>query len=63
MINLGPVLVVMGGYSISEGGGFKSQFPILDGHIFTNICCKNSNVCLKRRKLMEKETMDGPFKK
>ena len=45
-----PGLVVMGGDSCSEGRGFESQHLILDGHFFPFICCKNCNVCLKRRK-------------
>ena len=43
-------LVVMGGDSWSEGRGFESQHCILDGHFTQIICCKNCNVCLKRRK-------------
>ena len=27
---------------------FESQLRILDGHFFTLICCKNSNVCWKK---------------
>ena len=34
-----PGLVVMGGYSRSEGCGFESRHRILDGHFFTYICC------------------------
>ena len=34
-----PAIVVMGGDSCSEGRGFESRFSILDGDIFTNICC------------------------
>ena len=50
-----PGLVVMGGGdSHSKGLGFKSQHRILDGHLFTHICCKNFNVCLKRPKKTEK---------
>ena len=57
-----PGLVVMGGYSHSEGCGFISWRPILDGHeIFTVICCKNCIVCLKRTKINEKEAGVGPF--
>ena len=45
-----PGLVVMGGDLCSKGHEFKSQFRILDGHnIFTYICCKNCNFCLKRQ--------------
>ena len=54
--------MVMGGDSLSEGYGFKSQHHILDGHdIFTMICCKNCIVCLKRPKTNEKEAGIGPF--
>ena len=35
-----PSLVVMGDDSCSKGRGFESQRRILDGHIFTLICCK-----------------------
>ena len=57
-----PGLVVMGGDSCSEGCGFKSQHRILDGHFFTDICCKNCNdVYLKRLKINEKEAGVGPF--
>ena len=35
-----PGLVVMGGDSHSEGRGLESQCRILDGHLFTFICCK-----------------------
>ena len=33
-----PGLVVMEGSSCSEGGEFKFQHHILDGHFFTYIC-------------------------
>ena len=34
---------------------FESQHCILDGHFFTDICCKNCNdVCLKRLKINKK---------
>ena len=37
----------MGGDSCSKGLGFESRHHILDGHVFTFICCKNCNdVCL-----------------
>ena len=49
-----PGLVVMGGDTCSEGCGFESEHSILDGHFFTCICCKNSQVCLNR-------TENGPF--
>ena len=39
-----PWTVVMGGDSRSEGYEFESQHCILDGHLFTLICCKI--VCL-----------------
>ena len=55
--------MVMGGDSCSEARGFESQGSILDGHFFTLICCKNCIVCLKRRKINEKEAGVGPFKK
>ena len=46
-----PGLVVMGGDLCPEGFGFEAQHCILDGHFFTNICCKNCiDVCLRRRK-------------
>ena len=45
-----PGLVVMGGDLFFKGREFESRDRILDGHIFTFICCKKSNVCLKRRK-------------
>ena len=32
--------MVMGGDTCSEGRGFESQLRILDGHLFTFICCK-----------------------
>ena len=44
-------LVVMGDNSCSRGCGFESQCCILDGHIFSLICCKNCVVCLKRLKM------------
>ena len=52
----------MGRDSCSKGRGFESWHCILDGHIFTYICCKNCNdVCLKRPKINEKEAGVGPF--
>ena len=53
--------MVNGEDSCSEVRGFESQHCILDGHCFTNICCKNSNVCLERPKLNEKEAGVGQF--
>ena len=54
--------MVMGGDSFSEGSGFKSRHPTLDGHVFTYICCKNCNdVCLKRPKINDKKAGVGPF--
>ena len=52
-----PGLVVMGDNSCLKGRGFESRRRILDGHldIFTFICCKNCNVCLKRPKINKKE--------
>ena len=44
-----PGLVVMVGDSCSNGREFKFRHRILDGHFFTFICCKNCNVCLKKR--------------
>ena len=43
-----PGLVVMGGDSRSKGCEFESWHSILDGHIFTFICCKTCNVFLKK---------------
>ena len=40
--------VVMWLDSCFEGCGFESQLRILDGHFFTLVCCKNSNVCWKK---------------
>ena len=50
MLGWSPGLVVMGVDSCSKGREFESWHCILDGHIFTFICCKNCGVCLKRRK-------------
>ena len=50
-----PGLVVLGDDSCSKGRGFESRHHILDGHVFTFICCKNCIVCLKRPKINEKE--------
>ena len=55
--------MVMGRDSRSEGCGIESRHRILDGHFFTNICCKNCNVCLKRLKINKKEAGVGPFLK
>ena len=49
--------------SCSSGRGFESRSCILDGHLFTTICCKNCIVCLKRPKINKKEAGVGPFKK
>ena len=39
----------MGGGSCSKCREFESRNSILDGHVFTFICCKNCNgVCLKK---------------
>ena len=35
--------------------------PYTGGYVFTYICCKNCNVCLKRSKINEKEAGVGPF--
>ena len=54
--------MVMGRYSRSKGRGFESRYRILDGHFFTNICCKNcDDVCLKRPKINKKEAGVSPF--
>ena len=53
-----PGLVVKGGDSYSGSRGFESQHHVLDGHVFTYICCKNWNVCLKMK---EKNAGVGPF--
>ena len=55
--------MVMGGDSCFKGREFKSQHHILDGHIYTFICCKKCNVCLKKMKINVKETEDGHLKK
>ena len=55
--------MVMGRDSRSVGRGIDSWYRILDGHLFTYICCKNCIVCLKRPKIHEKEAVVGPFKK
>ena len=55
--------MVMGGDSRSEGCEFESQHHILDGNLCTLICCKNSNVCLKKIENKQKEAEDGLFKK
>ena len=46
--------MVMGGDSCCKGHGFEFPHCILDGHFFTYICCKNCNICLKRRKYMKR---------
>ena len=51
--------MVSEGHSCAEGSGFEYQHGILDGHFFTHFCCKNCNVCLKRRK----RGRDDPFLK
>ena len=53
--------MVMGGDSRSEGYEFESQHRILDGHLFTLICCKNCIICLKRSIINEKVAGVGPF--
>ena len=56
-----PGLVVMVGHSCSKGVGLNpGAIYWMDITFFTYICCKNCNVCLKRRK-NEKEAEDGPF--
>ena len=62
-IRLATGLLVMGRDSRSESCGFESRHHILDGHIFTYICCKNyDDFCLKRPKINEKEAGIGPLK-
>ena len=56
-------LVVKGGYSCSEGCGFKSQHRLLDGQDFTYICCINYNVCLKRPNINKKSLGLAQFHK
>ena len=57
-----PGLVVMGGYSCSEGHGFKSQHHILDGHFFTVICCKICNdFSFKRPKINDNRDRGWPI--
>ena len=52
----------MGGDSCSEGRGFESQCRILDGHIFTLICCKFVLMFVgKGPKTNKKRGRDGPF--
>ena len=55
--------MVMGDNSCLKGCLFESQRRILDGHFFTLIRCKNCIVCLKRPKIIEKESGVGPFLK
>ena len=55
--------MVMGGDSCYKGHEFESRHQILDGHLFTFICCKNCNVCFKKTKINAKEAGVGPFKK
>ena len=56
--------MVMGRDSRSEGCGFESRHRILDGHFFTNICCKNcEDVCVKRLKINKKEAGVAHLKK
>ena len=44
-----PNSMVMGGDSYLGHRGFESRPHILDGHLFTFICCKNCiDVCLKK---------------
>ena len=47
-------LVVMGGDSCSKDCKFESWHHILDGDFFTFICCKNCNVCLKRKNKLKR---------
>ena len=56
-------LVVMGEDSCSRVCVFESQQWILDGHVFTFICCKICILCLKRLKISKKESSDVQFKK
>ena len=52
-----PGLVVMGGC------GFQSQHRILNGHLFTLICCKKCSVCLKKTENKLKVARMVHFKK
>ena len=57
-----PGLVVIGGDSHSERHGFESRRHILGGHgIFHIDLLYDCIVCLKRRKINEKEAGVGPF--
>ena len=57
-----PGLVVMGGDSGLEGRGFEAQHHILDGHLFTLICCKICNdICLRRSKINDKRGQGWPI--
>ena len=49
-----PGLVIIGWDSCCKGREFESRHCILDGHLFTFICCKNFNVC-KMTKVGRKE--------
>ena len=52
--------MVIGGDWCSEGRGFEWHHRILDGHVFTYICCKN---CLfEKTKIKEKRGCYCPFK-
>ena len=42
-----PGLVVMGDNSCLKGRGFESRHRVLDGHIFTLICCKHCILFVK----------------
>ena len=52
-----------GGDSCSKGCGFESQHRILDVHFFALLSCNNCNVCLKKKKINEKESGVGQIKK
>ena len=51
--------MVMGGDSFSKGREFESQHHILNGHLFTLICCTNCIICLKSTKINEKRDLDN----
>ena len=44
-----------------SGGTIYRPFLAQLGHLYTLICCKNCNLCLKKTKINEKEAGVGPF--
>ena len=44
-----------------EGYDFKSRRQILDGHVFTLICCKSCTAWLKRQKINKKRQIIANF--